>query len=56
MKHALFQVFVEQAGTAIPVGPRLTRDGCERFVMAINRKIIEGVEKRWTNPHIAPVF
>lgn len=47
---------VEQAGNAIPIGPKMNRDACEKFVMAINRKIIEGAEKNWRNPHIANVF
>lgn len=55
-KQPLHQVTVEQAGTRIPVGPRQPREGCERFVEAINAQIALGRERNWKDPQIAAVL
>lgn len=55
-KQPLHQVTVEQAGVRIPIGPRQPRDGCERFMEAINRQIALGREKGWKDPQIAAVI
>lgn len=51
----LSQVWVEQGGVAIPVGPRMLRQACELCVEALSRQIALGRERVWSNPHIVEV-
>lgn len=53
-KQQLFQVCVEtRRGRVMPVGPKTShRQTCEMLVGAINKAIIEGKERLWSNPHI----
>lgn len=51
----MYQVFVEENGTPIPIFPKGPKEGCEMLVAAINKAIIDGAEKRWAAPYVALV-
>ena len=56
MRDQLHQVCVEtRKGKLLPIGPKAARPLCETLVAEINRQIILGRERLWSNPHIVPV-
>lgn len=53
MKEQLYQLHVEdRKGRLLAVGPKAGRQFCEALCMTVNRLIIDGKEREWSNPHV----
>lgn len=54
--HALYQVMVEtHQGIEIPFGPKMMRAACEKLCVEMNKMIIRGKEKTFSNPRVVNV-
>ena len=53
----LYQVVatVKQTGEKIPVGPMIIKPVAEDFAATINRFIVDGKEKTWSNAVVVPM-
>lgn len=55
--QTLFQVVatVRETGRAIAVGPMMLKPYAEEFAAVINKTIIDGKERTWSNAAVAPM-
>lgn len=52
----LFQIWADDAhfGKRMPLGPKMPKEVLEAPLYALNKLIIEGMEKRWSNASLEP--